>query len=78
MAGVASARGDSERAARLLGSAEALVAEIGGVLAPAFVEIRKRVEAAIRSKLKGPVLEEAWAEGRAWSIDFAVERALQT
>jgi predicted ATPase/DNA-binding CsgD family transcriptional regulator len=70
LAGISRASGNPERAARLLGSADALADDIVFRPAGAMKETQQRTKAVVSSQ------SEAWAEGRGWSIDAAVEYAL--
>src|SRR5215203_4784026 len=73
-AGVANRRGQSERAARLLGAAWG-VAESLGVRYLAHHVQAERVLAATRSQLDDHTFDSAWAEGQALSIEQAVAEA---
>jgi non-specific serine/threonine protein kinase len=76
LAGPVSARGEPERAARLLGASEALFETIGvGLQAGDQFEV-EGYEAAVREQLDQAVFEAAWAEGRAMSLEEAVAYAL--
>jgi hypothetical protein len=77
LAGPISARGDPERAARLLGASEALLETIGvGLQCSDQFEV-DRYEAAVREQLDQATFEAAWAEGRAMSLEQAVTSALE-
>ena len=71
---MANRRGQSERAARLLGAAWG-VAESLGVRYLAHHIHAERVLAAARSQLDDDAFETAWAEGQALSIEQAVAEA---
>jgi predicted ATPase/DNA-binding CsgD family transcriptional regulator len=71
-------RGAPDRAARLLGAAEALGEAATVPLLPA-IEARYKYErdvAAVRSQLGEKAFEAAWAEGRAMTPEEAIEYAL--
>jgi len=76
LAGPVGAKGQPERAARLLGASEALHDALG--LGPTISdqhEINGYV-AAVRAQLDEAVFEAAWAEGRAMSLEEAIAYAL--
>jgi len=75
-AGPAAAKGQPERAARLLGAAEALREAMGLGLQPADQFEIDRYEAAAREQLDEATFEAAWAEGRAMTLEEAVAYAL--
>jgi tetratricopeptide (TPR) repeat protein len=71
------AEGRAEAAARLLARADGLREEIGGV--PSWVgEMNDKTLASIRTQLDEASLAEAWARGRALTVDEAVARALDS
>ena len=78
LAGVAGRQGQPERAARLLGAAEAL----GEALyEPPRSGSRIHFElyvAAARAQLDEATFEAAWAEGRAMTLEQAVAHALES
>ena len=75
-AGVAVAEDQLERAARLLGAAEVLLGTIGIPLEhPDQVEFESRVKAT-RAALGDAAFATAWAEGRAMTLEQAIEYAL--
>jgi predicted ATPase/DNA-binding SARP family transcriptional activator len=78
LATVAATAGDHVGAARLLGAAEALQEEIGARLLDSLPErkLREQAMAAVRIGLQPAQLAAAWAEGRALSLDEAVDYAL--
>lgn len=76
LAGVALAAGHPERAARLLGAAEALRETIGASLLPFERPVRERDAAAARAALGDEAFAAAKAEGRAMTLEQAVEQAL--
>ena len=78
LAAVAAAEGMIVRAARLWGAEEALLEKIEvGVhtYVPDRALYRSQVEAA-RARLGKGAFEAAWTEGRSWSTEQAIERAL--
>ena len=74
--GVAAAANDAQRAARLLGAAEALRARLGLALEGAELKLHERALTAIRTRIADAVFETAWAAGRALAREQAVEEAL--
>jgi hypothetical protein len=64
------------RGARLLGAAEALLEAIGGVLDPDDGMVYEQGVASARAQLSEAEFERAWAEGRAMSMEEAIEYAL--
>jgi len=74
---LARARGQWERAARLLGGADAALERLGGVLIePIGRGERERTLAATRQRLGEPAYAAAYAAGRALSLEQAVAYAL--
>jgi hypothetical protein len=79
LAGVAARLGETERAARLFGVAEALREKTGaGVSWPAWRELYVRDMTAARELLGVEAFEAAWMEGRALTFDEAVVYAHAT
>ena len=74
IAGVARARGQLERSARLLGAARAL-GDALGVRYLAHHLYAERVLAATRARLDEPTFAVAWAAGQALTLDEAVAEA---
>ncbi len=75
LAGVA-AEGQPERAARLLGAAQALLDRTSSVVEPADrIEIEREI-AAVRTQLGEETFAPAWAEGRAMTLEQAITYAL--
>jgi predicted ATPase/DNA-binding CsgD family transcriptional regulator len=72
LAAVISAEGRPDRAARLLGTAEALLEAIGAPLPPHCRPAHERTLDAIRSRLNRENLAAAWAEGRTMTPEQAV------
>ena len=65
LASVAAHTGHSERAARLLGTAQALREAIGAPIAPADYASYERTLAVARARLDEDAFSAAWAAGRA-------------
>ncbi len=76
LAGVSSARGRYGRAARLYGAAETLREAIGHHPSPQAQEVFDRRLASTRRGLGEVAFPAAWAEGRAMTLEQAVEYAL--
>ncbi len=74
---LASARGEPERAARLFGTAEALRESIGFNLVPSERADYDLDVAAVRAQLDTATFNAAWAEGRAMTMEQALECALE-
>jgi DNA-binding CsgD family transcriptional regulator len=75
LACISSAEGASERAARLFGAAEVL-GEAVGPLTPEEDALRAPYLVMARSQLDEASWRAAWAEGRAMSMDQAIDYAL--
>jgi hypothetical protein len=76
LAGVASVRAQPTRAARLFGAVEALRDALGAPWAPSLREVYTRSLAAARADLGEDVFVAALADGRAMTVDQAVEYGL--
>lgn len=76
LAGVAAAERDDETAAKLLGAADTLLAQIKGSLEPADVIERDSILESVRDRLGVDRLAAAREEGRALTTDEAIELAL--
>jgi ATP/maltotriose-dependent transcriptional regulator MalT len=76
MASLAEAQGEAVRAARLWGAAEAAREDTGMALPPIERTLHEPYLAAARSRLRERQWEDALAEGRAMSLEEAVEYAL--
>lgn len=76
LAGVSCLAGAYERAARLFGVAEALLENNRSVLAPADALVYTQDFAELRANMQTSALEEAWAAGRAESVEQGVAEAL--
>ena len=76
LAGVGVVLGVPERSARLLGAAEELREIISSPLPPADRAEVDGYVAAVRDALDEEAFEAAWAEGRAMTIEEAIEYAL--
>jgi non-specific serine/threonine protein kinase len=77
LAGPVAAKGDAERAACLLGAAEALREAMGIGLVPSDQFEVDRYVSAVREQLDEMTFEAAWAEGRAMSLEVAIAYALE-
>jgi len=76
LACVAGVRGGAERAAKLFGVAEALSEAVGSQHIPEEVAWREPYLAKTRSQLDEASWQGAWEEGRAMSMEQAIEYAL--
>jgi predicted ATPase len=76
LAAVAADAGEHERAARVLGAADRLLTETGTTLHGTDRELYEGVLGPVRAELGPGLLERAWNEGRALSLDEAVDYAL--
>jgi predicted ATPase/DNA-binding SARP family transcriptional activator len=74
---VASALADSDGAARLLGAGQAAADRAGVILLPVWQADRDRASTETRSRLGEQRFQELLGEGRALTLDQAVELALQ-
>ena len=74
--GLAGARGEGVRSARLFGAAERLREDIAAPLPPVDRAGYERSMVASRAQLDGATWEAAWKQGRAMSTEEAVEHAL--
>jgi hypothetical protein len=77
LAAVAVAQGQPERAARLIGAAEALREVIGAPLPPADRAEHDRSVAAGRTARGEEAFAAAWAEGRAMTLVQAIRYAME-
>jgi non-specific serine/threonine protein kinase len=75
-AAIASAAGHYQRAARLIGAAERLQEILGWRPSPPTQADYDKRKASTRGALTDFVFETAWAEGRAMTLEQAVEYAL--
>lgn len=76
LAWVSCDQGQAKRAARLFGAAEALREAIGTPLLPSERAGHERHVATVRARLGEEALEQAWSQGRAMSLEQAVEYTL--
>ncbi len=76
LAGVCGAHGEHDRAARLFGAAESLRENIGHHRSPQDQADYDRRVASTRSGLGEAAFTAAWAEGRAMTMEQAIEYAL--
>jgi hypothetical protein len=77
MAELAHAQGQPERAARLLGAADAICEALGHALVRHAKQSYERGVAAARTTLGEEAFARAWAEGRALSLEQAIIFALE-
>jgi predicted ATPase/class 3 adenylate cyclase len=77
LACVAAARREAERAARLFGASEALPEAMGAPLEPGEMALQEPYLAAARSQVDETSWQEAWAEGRAMTLEEAIAYALE-
>jgi predicted ATPase/class 3 adenylate cyclase len=77
LAGLALGQGQAERAARLMAVAEALRQAIGTSLPPSRRTVLDSTLEAARATLDATVFSAAWAEGRAMTIEEALDEALK-
>ena len=73
---LAGRRGQAEDAARLFGAAEALRARRGLVRPPRSERRWREAVASTRAHVDASTFDAAWANGRQWSLEQAIERAL--
>jgi hypothetical protein len=76
-AGVLVMSGKADLAARLFGAVESLLESIAGRLDPSDQKEFDYYVAAIRGQLDDAKFEKAWAEGRAMTLEQAIEFALK-
>lgn len=76
LAGVAAARGDADRTARLWGAAEALRAEIAVRVFDSDLPLHEPHRAYARSRLDAAAFEDAFEAGRAMPQEEAIAYAL--
>jgi predicted ATPase/class 3 adenylate cyclase/lipoprotein NlpI len=74
--GLRVSRGEAEEGSRMLGATEALLESIGAVLDAEHRKIYERSVASARAQLGDEGFERAWEEGRAMSMEQAVEYEL--
>lgn len=77
LAWVAHRRGDTIRAARLLGAAEAIMLSVGRVRLPEDQGDYERCVALVRETLGEAAFSATWAAGRAMTVEQAVEYILR-
>src|SRR5215207_325509 len=75
-AALASSQGRPARSARLWGAAESLREAIGTILSPVELHVYGPYIDAARMRLEEAAWEEAWAEGKAMTVEEAVGHAL--
>ncbi|NND01398.1 MAG: hypothetical protein HKN91_01295 [Acidimicrobiia bacterium] len=76
LGGVAVARGDGKLAAQLFGATDRLLSELGAVFEPLDLAELEQNTAAARELLSPEDYENAFNEGREWSLDEAISAAL--
>jgi len=78
LAAVAVARGEADRAARLLGAAQRIREEVGAAVYTYRPDrsLQERTMAAAHTQLGEPGFEQARAEGRAMAFEQAIEYAV--
>jgi non-specific serine/threonine protein kinase len=77
LAGMAATRGQARRAAQLFGAMESVLEALNAVYERCDRIDYDRNVAAARALLDGTAFAEAWAKGRAMSLEEAIELALQ-
>jgi predicted ATPase/DNA-binding CsgD family transcriptional regulator len=77
LAALAAARGEHERALRLVGAATAVRERVGAPLHPIRRTRRDRWLDPLRQVVGEPTVEQAWASGQALTLDQAVTLALE-
>jgi predicted ATPase len=78
LGGVAATEGRHQRAARLLGIAEEVLSLLGALLRPPDRAEYERSITATHAGLNDAAFAAAWAEGKAMTLDHAIEYALST
>ena len=78
LAGVALRQGQLIHAARLFGAAEASLEAIGGKLFPTDQAGHEHHLGALRAQMEESSLHAAWAEGKALTVDEAIDYGLKT
>jgi adenylate cyclase len=76
MAGLALHKGDATFAAQLLGAVESAIKALNGVLEGELIPFHAQTLAAVREQLGESAFQSAWKEGAGWSLENAVQRAL--
>ena len=76
IAGPLARSGQPQRAAHVLGAAEAVLETIGALTQPIDKPEIERIIADVRAQLDAASFEAAWAEGRAMTLDQALADAL--
>jgi hypothetical protein len=66
-----------QRAARLLGAAEAAHERMGTFIIPSDTPEYARIVAGVRQRIDGAAFGQAWAEGRSMTLDQAIAYALE-
>ena len=73
---LAAGRGESTRAARILGAADGIRERVGVALPPHEVGVREQIAAALRAALGAEAFEESLRAGRMLSVDQVVAEAI--
>jgi tetratricopeptide (TPR) repeat protein len=76
LAAIGTRQGDLERAARCYAAADALYRDLGIQFSPEERQTMNTDRAAIRLELGSEALEHAWAQGRAMTLEQAIDDAL--
>lgn len=75
VAGLAAAMGQSARAARLLGAAEAIIEQAGAIMFRRDLPILEWTRAAVHQALPESAVATSWDAGRALSLEDAAAEA---
>jgi tetratricopeptide (TPR) repeat protein len=75
-AGLAFHEGNAPRAAQLLGAVESVLEALNAAVAEEVVHFHAQMLAMVREQLGEQAFQAAWAEGAMWSLEEAVELAL--
>jgi adenylate cyclase len=75
-AGLAFHEGNAPRAAQLLGAVESVLKALNAAVAEEVVHFHAQTVATVRKQLGEQAFQAAWAEGATWSLEEAVELAL--
>jgi tetratricopeptide (TPR) repeat protein len=75
-AGLAFHEGNAPRAAQLLGAVESVLKALNAAVAEEVVHFHAQTLATVREQLGEQAFQAAWAEGATWSLEEAVELAL--
>lgn len=78
LAGIAATHGDVTRAARLFGASETLREAMGAQMGAGDAAEYERYLQMMRAQPEGERFEDAWAQGRALTMQQAIDQALET